>query len=56
MVRYRPYFKTEGRTVEDCINRGGEFDKIAYSVKNQVAFLIALREAGELRVAKPKED
>ena len=56
MSRYRIFFKTEGRQVEDCMNRGGEFDRVSFSVKAQVAMLIALREAGELRVAKPKEE
>ena len=53
MIRYRVYFKTEGRTVEDCMNRGGEQDKVACSVKAQVAMLLSLREAGELRKVKP---
>ena len=56
MRRYRVYFKTEGRLVEDCMNRGGEQDRVAFSVKTQVALLIALRDAGELKAVNPPED
>lgn len=55
MERYRTLIHTEGNLAEHCMNRGGEFDLVAYSVKRQVALLIALRDAGELKHSKPSE-
>ena len=58
MERYRLYLQTEGNQVETCMNtfRGGAVPILSTSVKHQVALLIALREAGELRLTKPADD
>jgi len=55
MERYRALIHSEGRMVEECMNRGGESDLVAYSVKRQVALLIALRDAGELVKVRPTD-
>lgn len=55
MRRYRALINSQGNLVEQCMNdpRSGDRNILAVSVKEQVALLIRLRDAGELTRAQP---